>query len=183
MPVVLTDTPRALLCAPPPLQAFAASVPAAGKTRPFTYVCCYPCSHHCCVLTCGRCCCCCCHCRCAVFAAGCWKDEFPPLGRAIPTLLLASPSMTVEACTQLAWSRGYAIAALQYTNECYASRSSVIQCCNPGFLVTLNRRQRCMAKRLMVDMCVLQCKLYHAFQHVADPTIQRCWSSRRAIRG
>jgi hypothetical protein len=30
--------------------------------------------------------------------------------------------MTVEACTQLAWSRGYAIAALQYSNECYAGK-------------------------------------------------------------
>ncbi|KAF6258550.1 hypothetical protein COO60DRAFT_1701302 [Scenedesmus sp. NREL 46B-D3] len=52
---------------------------------------------------------------------GCWKDEFPPPGRAIPTLLLASATMTVEQCTQLAWSRGYALAALQYANECYAT--------------------------------------------------------------
>jgi hypothetical protein len=67
---------------------------------------------------------CCCCCWSASVAAGCWKDEFPPLGRAVATLLLASSSMTVEACTQLAWSRGYAIAALQYSNECYASESA-----------------------------------------------------------
>jgi hypothetical protein len=54
-------------------------------------------------------------------SAGCWRDEFPPTGRAMPTLLAATATMTVEQCTQLAWSRGYALAALQYSNECYAS--------------------------------------------------------------
>jgi hypothetical protein len=60
-------------------------------------------------------------CRWFSAAAGCWKDEFPPTGRALPTLLLASPTMSVDQCTQLAWSMGYAVAALQYSEECYAS--------------------------------------------------------------
>jgi hypothetical protein len=42
------------------------------------------------------CCCVACH-----GAAGCWKDEFV---RAVPTLLLASPSMTVDMCAQLAYA-------------------------------------------------------------------------------
>ncbi|WIA21233.1 hypothetical protein OEZ85_000475 [Tetradesmus obliquus] len=56
----------------------------------------------------------------------CWKDEFPPTGRALPTLLLASPTMSVEQCTQLAWSRGYAVAALQYSEECYAGTNETL---------------------------------------------------------
>ncbi|WIA41533.1 hypothetical protein OEZ86_008903 [Tetradesmus obliquus] len=61
-----------------------------------------------------------------VTALGCWKDEFPPTGRALPTLLLASPTMSVEQCTQLAWSRGYALAALQYSEECYAGTNETL---------------------------------------------------------
>jgi hypothetical protein len=55
-----------------------------------------------------------------IIPAGCWKDAFPPTGRALPTLLLASPTMSVDQCTQLAWSMGYALAAIQYSEECYA---------------------------------------------------------------
>jgi hypothetical protein len=60
-------------------------------------------------------------CVAAVAAAGCWKDEFPPTGRALPTLLRASGSMTVDQCAQLAYAAGWAYFAVQYAAECYVS--------------------------------------------------------------
>jgi hypothetical protein len=52
--------------------------------------------------------------------AGCWKDEFPPTGRALPNLIGTSANMTVDMCAKLAASANYSVFALQYAVECYA---------------------------------------------------------------
>lgn len=57
-------------------------------------------------------------CTCGLILAGCFADKFAP-DRAM-ALLQASDTMTVDACANLAYSKGYMVIGVQYAKECYA---------------------------------------------------------------